>query len=74
MTQDDINNTEWATRSNWSPLTYRSPRDTRVWVPKRIGSGRTLNLGHPKGKAIFAMLVSMPLFISAIALLLHHRK
>lgn len=44
------NQAEWASEDNWSHPKfgiYFSKRDTRVWVPKKLGLGWTLNMGHP---------------------------
>lgn len=60
MTQDEINQHEWENPANWSPLTYRSPHDTRFFVPKRRGIGVTVNFGHSKyGKLLSAVLWSL---------------
>ena len=53
MTQDEINQAEWADPDNWSDRIvglYFSKRNTRTWVPKRIPwMGFTLNLAKPAG-------------------------
>ena len=60
MTQDEINQDEWENPANWSLLTYRSPRDTRFFVPKRRGIGATVNFGHSKySKFLSAVLWSL---------------
>lgn len=61
-TQDEINEREWRKIYNWSgPFgSYSSTEDTRLWVPKRPGTGigNTLNFGQRGAKvALAAMLV-----------------
>ena len=47
MTQEEINEEEWARGDNWNYGLYRSRRDDRVWVPKQTGTmGTTINWGH----------------------------
>lgn len=48
----------WQDSDHWSGPYYRCPEDPRLVVPKRKGVGWTINLGHPKGKASLAMLVT----------------
>jgi uncharacterized membrane protein len=66
MTQDDINQNEWNDPKNWSTLTYSSRIDSRIFVPKRIGFGVTMNFGHKSGKIVFAALIALPLVILGI--------
>lgn len=70
-TQDEINEREWRTFYNWSgPFgSYSSKLDTRLWVPKRpgTGTGYALNFGQPGAKAALAA-ICVP-FAGAITLL-----
>lgn len=59
MTQQDINQMEWENPANWSLLTYSSPRDSRVFVPKRRGVGVTINFGHKNGKVSFLAILAL---------------
>ncbi|HEX7927683.1 MAG TPA: hypothetical protein VF678_08835 [bacterium] len=44
--QTAVNEAEWANRANWRlGLFYVSPRDSRIWVPKRTIFGRKHRLG-----------------------------
>jgi len=63
MNQDQINEQEWRDRKNWTLLTYRSRVDTRLFVPKRLGFGWTINFGNPRGVILFVTLISLPLVI-----------
>jgi uncharacterized membrane protein len=63
MTQDDIYQNEWKDPKNWSTLIYSSQIDSRIFVPKRIGFGVTMNFGHKSGKIVFAALLAVPLVI-----------
>lgn len=45
---------------------YNNPDDSEWLVPKRFGLGRTLNVGHPLGRAI---MVGLLLLVVALALL-----
>ena len=66
MTQDTINQSEWDNRENWSVLTYSSPRDSRLFVPKRKGFGWTLNFGHAGGKIVFGVFLALPVIIFVV--------
>ena len=69
MTQDQINQLEWENPENWSFLTYNSPRDSRIFVPKRRGVGVTMNFGHKKGKLSFVLLLvllALPAMVYAL--------
>jgi uncharacterized membrane protein len=61
-TQQAINQAEWNRPENWSGPKlfglYSSKADTRLWVPKRTPAlGWTFNLGHQKGKVVFATVL-----------------
>ena len=54
------NEEEWRRPENWHGAfeTYRAPRDSRVWVPKRSPMmGWTLNAAHPAAWRWRALLV-----------------
>ena len=72
MTQDKINQNEWGKQENWSAMVYRSSLDNRLFVPKRIGFGVTVNFGHSKyGKWLFVILgiiITLGVLGSAVAL------
>ena len=78
MTQDEINQAEWADPANWSAGflgVYASARDTRVWVPKRQPwMGWTVNLGHAAGRWSLAGLIGVPLAVAAAVVALTSRR
>ena len=47
-------------------LFYVNPRDERIWIPKRIGLGWTLNFGRPAGWLMLVLLLS-PLLLLLLA-------
>ncbi len=47
-------------------LFYVNPRDARIWVPKPIGLGWTLNFGRPAGWFMLALLLAPLLLILAL--------
>jgi hypothetical protein len=56
MNQKETNQQEWSSPSNWRWSFYRSARDSRLWVPKRIPTlGWTLNLAHPRAATWLAL-------------------
>jgi uncharacterized membrane protein len=63
-TPDEINDYEWGRLENWSGWfgSYSSPRDTRLWVPKRpmTGEGFALNFGHPGAKTVLIGICIVP--------------
>ena len=63
MTQDDINQREWENPANWSILTYSSPKDSRIFVPKRRSFGWTINFGNISGKIVFGLFLALPVTI-----------
>jgi uncharacterized membrane protein len=65
--QEAVNESEWEDPANWwGSLLYRSKRDNRLWVPKRVASfGETINLGRPLGLVI---AVAIPGLILAFIL------
>ena len=75
MTQDDIDQREWARPENWhaGPVgVYCSRRDSRVWVPRRHPAlGWTVNVGRKAGvawTAFFAGGVLLVLLLAALGL------
>ena len=52
----------------WGKLLYRNPNDHRLWVPKRIGIGWTINFGHPMAWPMMLLLLALPIAIAAFAL------
>ena len=62
--QEQINQREWERRENWSGwlCTYRSERDTRLWVPKpNPRLGLTLNFAHPQARLSLLGVSIVPL-------------
>ena len=62
--QELLNQQEWERPENWTGWlsTYRSPRDTRLWVPKRNSAyGTTLNFAHRGAWWSLIGLFSVPL-------------
>jgi uncharacterized membrane protein len=74
--QDEINESECRLLYNWfGPFgTYSSRADTRLWVPKRQGSGYTLNFAQPGAKAALgAMFIGPIVVITTLVVLLLFR-
>jgi uncharacterized membrane protein len=44
-------------------LLYVNPEDSRIWVPKRLGVGWTLNFGHSMSWFILILLLLIPVVI-----------
>jgi uncharacterized membrane protein len=53
----------------WQGLTYRNPRDPRIWVPKMFGMGYTLNFAHRRAWLYLAALLALPLAIAVTVLI-----
>jgi len=68
MTKDEINQSEWDNPANWSALTYNSPRDSRLFVPKRRSFGWTINFGNANGKIVFGIFLASPAVIFCVVL------
>lgn len=70
MSQREIDHAEWANPANWHGGLlglYSSPRDSRVWVPKRRPEfGWTLNLAHAAGRWWLLGLTVGPLLLIVI--------
>lgn len=47
-------------------LFYVAPSDPRLLVPKLDGLGWTVNLGQPKGRWLFGLLVGLPLLLAGL--------
>ena len=41
---------DYQARTTWL-VQYRDPSDPRLFIPKRLGWGLTINLAHPAGNA-----------------------
>ena len=48
---------------------YNNPDDPDPFVPKRYGLGWTINIGHPLGKLVMAIIVGMLLLPLVLTLL-----
>ena len=62
--QNAINQREWENPDNWRGwlCTYRSARDTRVWVPKKNPKlGVTINFAHAAAWWNLLGIMSVPL-------------
>ena len=75
--QDKLNDSEWNNPDNWTGpnlcALYRSSKDSRLWVPKKIPShGWTVNIGSAAGLIVLASLVATFLTVigSVLCLLL----
>lgn len=49
-------------------LFYAAPSDPRLLVPKLDGLGWTVNLGQPRGRWLFGLLVGLPLLLVGLLL------
>lgn len=54
---------------------YVNPQNPALWVPKRFSPGRTINLGHPKGRLMLAgvsvllgIMILIPVLVTLIIL------
>jgi uncharacterized membrane protein len=67
---DPVNASEWENPRNWSGgVFYHSRLDKRILVPKRLGAfGYTVNLAHPGGRIVLAVLVGAALIAIAFGL------
>lgn len=76
--QEDINEREWRLLYNWSgPFgSYSSKSDTRLWVPRRpgTGTGYTLNLGQPGAKAALGAIFVGPVLVVAVLVILYFSR
>lgn len=70
--QEPMNEQEWKRPENWTGWlgTYRSARDTRLWVPKRNPArGWTLNFAHRAAWWSLVGLFTVPLGFVVLFLL-----
>jgi len=72
MDQQQINRQEWENPLNWSgPVwvgVYRSRRDSRTWVPKRLPAmGWTLNFGRRAAWAWLGAVVAVAVLVALLA-------
>lgn len=51
----------------WHGLYYRNPQDPRIWVPKLLGMGYTLNFAHRRAWVWFIVMLGIPLLVVALA-------
>ncbi len=66
--QDVINQREWDSPWNWSEYGFYSSKvDSRLWVPKRAGTGigQAINLAHSGAKLFIAGVLIAPVTILA---------
>ncbi|HKI97505.1 MAG TPA: hypothetical protein VKB51_03420 [bacterium] len=76
QTQEQINDAEWQNSANWRfGLFYYSPRDSRVWVPKRSMFGRrryggTPNFAQPSARQYMMLIVTFMLALFLLVVLL----
>lgn len=55
----------------WRYLGYYDPQDQRLWVPKLLGMGWTINFGHPHAApalGVLLALIAIPLVLALRAL------
>ena len=58
MTERNALDTLWSDPANWTSAGfYRCVADPRVWVPKRIGIGYTINIAHRRTWFLFGVLL-----------------
>lgn len=71
MDQTEINEAEWQNPDNWSWGCYRSPRDTRVIVPKQIKwMGWTFNFAQRTASLSLLAMLLLPALIACVAIYL----
>ena len=52
----------------YNAIYYYNKEDDRLWVPKILGVGYTINFAHRQGKLTMALLLGVPLTMGAIGL------
>jgi len=57
-----------AANEGWNALYYRNAKDARLWVPKRLGLGWTLNFAHRWAWPVLLLLLS-PALITIVVML-----
>ena len=72
MDERERNARAWADPAHWiGPRwlgLYRAPDDSRVWVPKQPKVlGWTFNLARRRGMAILLALITIVVFVAAVA-------
>ena len=55
-------------RSPWIGPFYYAPKDSRLTVPRAIGTGWTLNFGNPVARGLFALILFVLLCICYLKL------
>lgn len=53
---------------------YRNPKDPRLWVPKLIGVGKTINFAHPMAWPTLILVLLGPLVFLVLLLLVSSQK
>ncbi len=53
----------------WNGVLYRNPKDPRLWVPKLIGIGYTLNFAHRWAWPVLISMLSIPLIVVLVIFL-----
>ena len=54
----------------YNGIIYKNPDDPRLWVPKMMGIGYTLNFAHPWAWPIMLAFLAIPLFVVLIVIVL----
>lgn len=54
-------------------LVYRNPNDPRLWVPKPLGYGYTINFAHRRAWPVFIAILAIPLSVVLIIIVLVSR-
>ena len=57
----------------WGGMIYWNASDERLWVPKRLGIGWTLNFARPMAWVVMALLLILPLALAACVILATRR-
>lgn len=52
----------------YGTLLYRNPEDPRLWVPKLVGIGWTLNFAHPTAWLVLGLLL-LPALVVLISVI-----
>jgi uncharacterized membrane protein len=68
--QEAVNAREWQDQTNWRSGFYFSKRDSRLWVPKAVGSGSTFNFAHPGVKWAVACGLAVPVVLLGLLVVL----
>jgi len=54
-------------------LVYNNPNDPRLWVPKPLGYGYTINFGHRSAWPVFLTILGLPLGVILLIIILSVR-